>query len=156
MTDPLLETWTTRELPILREALARWDVSGQPVSLEELRAQFEMTGNQMYAAIDALSNATPPYVDVTLTAGWSDWRAGGHITRVHERARRQLGTWPSADGLVTEIAVALSQAAEDAAEPEQKKRLRAAAEAPASQRKSLSLSSLATSAADAPEDRDWP
>jgi hypothetical protein len=69
MTDPLLETWTTRELPVLPEALARWDASGQPVSLEELRAQFEMTGNQMYAAIDALSNATPPYIDVTLMAG---------------------------------------------------------------------------------------
>lgn len=129
MTEPLAETWTTRELPVLREALKRKDSGDMFVDLEGLRAHLEMTGDQMYAAMDSLSHATPPYIDVTLTMGWSEGRASGHIDRVYERARRELGTWPTADNLVAEIAAALSRAADETTEPEERSRLRAAAEA---------------------------
>jgi hypothetical protein len=61
--------------------------------------------------------------------GWGNDRAGGgYVTHVSERARCQLGAWPSADGIVEQLIEALSRAADDEAEPERKRGLRGAAE----------------------------
>lgn len=51
------------------------------------------------------------------------------VDRVRERARRELGTWPTPNLLVDEIAAALARAADESSEPEQRSRLRAAADA---------------------------
>jgi hypothetical protein len=125
---PLRETWTTRELPVLRAALARLD-RGETVELDDVREEVGLSAAEIGAAVDALGNATPPYIDVTLRNGWDGVRSPGWIDGVHERARRELGTWPSADGLISELAAALSHAADSEKEPEKKSRLRAAADA---------------------------
>jgi hypothetical protein len=126
----LRETWTTRELPILRAALARLD-RGEDAHLEldELRVQVGIPAAEFRAAIEALSNATPPYLDVMIGNGWAGERSNGMLDGVCERTRRELGTWPTAERFVSELAAALSKAAEDEQEPEQKGRLRAAADA---------------------------
>jgi hypothetical protein len=96
VAESVPETWPTRELPILRAALRRID-AGQVADLEEIRAELAMDGNVMFAAVTALENAG--YVDASLTMGWTDSKASGAITRVHERARRELGAWPSGEGV---------------------------------------------------------
>jgi hypothetical protein len=64
-----------------------------------------------------------------LAGGWTDETAGGgFVTGVSERARRELGAWPSADVLVEQLAAALARAADEEQEPERKSRLRGAAE----------------------------
>jgi hypothetical protein len=80
---------------------------------------------EVLAAVQALEGAD--YVETSLTLGWSDTHASGHITRVGERARRELGTWPAADTLVEQLAAALDEAAERETEPERKRGLRTAA-----------------------------
>jgi hypothetical protein len=79
--------------------------------------------------VQALAGADPPYIEVSLSGGWADDHAGGMIERVSERARRELGSWPSPDDLVAQLAAALAQAADRESEPERKSRLRAAADA---------------------------
>ena len=82
----------------------------------------------MLAAIDALSNADPPYIEVGLAGGWGEWQAGGSVRRVGERTRRVLGTWPTAEGMADAIVAALRQAAERS-QPEERSKLQAAADA---------------------------
>jgi hypothetical protein len=81
------------------------------------------------AGVQALASAFPPYIDVALAGGWTDDYASGVIESVSERARRELGSWPSPDDLVTQLAAALAQAADRESEPERKSHLRAAADA---------------------------
>lgn len=47
---------------------------------------------------------------------------------VYERARRELGSWPSGDELLHQLVAALSAAADEETEPEEKGRLRTAAD----------------------------
>ena len=123
----ITNTWASRDLPILAAALRRLD-AGEDADLEEIRQEVGLTPNQMYAGVQALEGAAPPYIEVTLLMGWSDDRASGHIDRVSERARRELGSWPSASSIVTELVAALSAAADSEPEPERKGRLKAAAD----------------------------
>jgi hypothetical protein len=128
MSAEIRETWAKRELPILTFVLRRFDAGEQLVELEEVRAALEMPGPQMWAAANALRDASPPYIEVEFTGGWGDWRAGGIITSVYERTRRELGAWPSADSVLEQLVAALAAAADTEPEPERKGRLRAAAE----------------------------
>jgi hypothetical protein len=51
----------------------------------------------------------------------------GMVIAVHERARRTLGSWPSADTLVDQLAAALLAAADQADDPDEADLLRDAA-----------------------------
>jgi hypothetical protein len=129
MSEPLPSTWATRELLILRAALRRLDEGSHLADLEEIRQETGLAPDQVWAALRALEAADPPYVEVDWSGGWRDDRASGAIRQVSERARRELGTWPSADAIVSQLVDALAQAAEKETEPERKGRLRAAADA---------------------------
>jgi predicted ArsR family transcriptional regulator len=122
--DELRPTWATRELPILRAALRHADVSDQPISIPELQAEVGLDDTQMRVALRALDDAG--YLEVGFTGGGG---CNGQVWGVDERARRELGTWPSADNLVAELAAALREASEVSSEPEQSGKLRAAADA---------------------------
>ena len=128
MTAPLENTWTTRELPILRSALRRLDAGEDFPNLEEIRAEVGLDVTQMRAALKALENAWPPYIEV-IHAGMGANLVGGYVNAVSERTRRELGTWPSAEAVVDRLAAALAEAADVEEEPPRKGRLRAAAEA---------------------------
>jgi hypothetical protein len=55
----LRETWTTRELPILRAALSRIDGGDEYADLDELRVELGLTAGEVFAAVGALANASP-------------------------------------------------------------------------------------------------
>ena len=114
--------------PVLREALRRLDGGDNFPDLEEIRQAAGLTGPDVWAAIQALKNASPPYLDVQLTSGWSEDYASGNLKAVHERARRELGSWPSADALVDRLVEALGEVADAEQEPERKGKIRAAAD----------------------------
>lgn len=125
--EPLRETWTTRELPILAAILRELDEGGRPVSLEQIRTVIGLSVEEMRLGIDALAHADPPYLEVSLTMAGPE-RVGGHARRVSERARRELGTWPTAESVVDRLVAALEAAAAASAEPEQTTRLRSLAD----------------------------
>lgn len=88
-----------------------------------------MSVKDFAAGLEALEGADPPYIEVTSAGGWTDEKAGGgFIESVSERARRELGAWPSAETIVEQLAAALRRAADEEPELERKSRLRAAAE----------------------------
>jgi hypothetical protein len=126
--DTVLNTWAERELPVLRAALRRLDAGEDFPMLEEIRAEVGLDVAQMRAGLRALEDATPPYIDVSYTMAGPD-HVGGHVNGVSERARRELGSWPSATAVVDQLVAALSAAADDEPEPQRKSRLRAAADA---------------------------
>lgn len=119
MSDEISETWTTRELPILRAALRRADAGEIPVDAEDLERELGLDGDQLFVAVTALEDAG--YVEL-IHPGFAD------IKYVRERARRELGSWPSADTMLERLVAVLEQAAADEPEPEKKTRLRAAAD----------------------------
>jgi hypothetical protein len=123
------DTRTTRELPVLASLLRRFDAGELIVELEDVRAELEMTGPQMMTAATALRDASPPYIELEMTGGWTESHAGGHVSRVYERTRRELGSWPSPEGVLDQLVAALREEAEREREPDRKGRLRAAADA---------------------------
>jgi hypothetical protein len=123
------ETWTARELPILAASLRRLDSGEDFPDLEEIRREVGLTPAQLHAGIKALEGAFPPYVEVTILGGWSDDQASGFVTGVSERARRELGSWPTPTSVVDQIVESLAAAADAETEPERKGRLKSAAEA---------------------------
>jgi hypothetical protein len=124
--DPLPDTWTERDLPVLLAALRRSD-AGEFPSLEEIRQEVGLSVDQMRVSVDALRNALPPYFEVTLYSMGPDVM-GGVVDGVGERARRELGTWPTSENVVDEIVRALQRAAETEPEPERRTRLRTIAD----------------------------
>jgi hypothetical protein len=137
------ETWTKRELPVLASVLRRFDAGELLVDLEDVRAELEMPGPQMWMAVTALRDASPPYIELELSGGWGDLHAGGVVTRVYERTRRELGSWPSPEGVLEQLVAALQEAAEREPEPDRKGRLRAAADALGSVARDLAVRVIA-------------
>ena len=130
MSRDIESTWATRDLPILAAALRKVEAGGHSVKqLEEIREELGLTPKELLAGLSALESADPPYVEVEYMAGWSDEHAGGgYVSAVSERTRRELGAWPSANGLLEQLIEALSRAAEDETEPDRRSRLRATAD----------------------------
>jgi len=126
--DPLPSTWIARDRPIGAAALRRLDAGEDFVSLEEIRADMGLDVTQMRAGLGALEAASPPYLSVQLL-GSGPAQVGGFVESVSERARRELGTWPSSTGLLDALVAALDQAgeADPDPEPERRSRLKAAA-----------------------------
>jgi hypothetical protein len=120
------ETWTWRELPFLREALPRVDAGEQP-GLTEIAEAIGITQQEARAAATELEHSS--YISMR----WMPHGAGGgppphgQVVGVHERARRALGSWPSAEGIVDQLVAALLAAADQAESPEEADELRDAA-----------------------------
>jgi hypothetical protein len=119
MNDAIRSTWAPRDLPILRAALRRMDAGEAAPELEAIREELGFSGDELYAGIGALQSADPPYIDVQPGTRREDY-AGGLVGAVSERARRELGAWPSAESLVDALAAAFAQAAEAEKEPERR------------------------------------
>ncbi len=128
MAEPLAPTWATRELPILRAALRRIDAGEDLPTLEDIRAEAGLDVVQMRAGLMALDGAWPAYLEVTHYLGGAGV-VGGHVSAVRERARRELGTWPSAEALVDRLGAAFAQAADNETDPQRKSLLRTGGEA---------------------------
>jgi hypothetical protein len=114
----LQSTWAPRELPILSAALHRLDTGEDVADFNDLQSDTGLSRDDLWTGLRALRTAQPPYLEMH----------GRDVIAVHERARRELGTWPKPDSLVDAIAGAYERAAEDEQEPEERNRLRAVAD----------------------------
>jgi hypothetical protein len=123
--DALASTWANRELPILTAALRRLDAGETFPNLEDIRAELDLDATQMRLGTDALESAG--YLTTQRALAGPD-RVGGFVTAVGERARRELGTWPSSAGVLDALVAALDRAADSEVEPTRKSHLKAAAQ----------------------------
>jgi hypothetical protein len=113
-----METWTTRELPVLRALVEKFeDPDTWMVRIEELPAATGLTISEIRQALRALDTAFPPYLT---GSGAEELSYPLIISEVTERARRAVGHWPASDSAVDVMVAALQEAAES--EPDESKR----------------------------------
>ncbi len=120
-----METWTTRELPVLRALVEKFeDVETDGVPIEALPAATGLDDIDVQRALWSLHTADPPYL---LGTGVAELPYPIVITEVTERARRAVGQWPASDVAADAILAALSDAAEQEPDEEKRSGLRSAA-----------------------------
>jgi DNA-binding transcriptional ArsR family regulator len=113
------ETWSWREGPLLRIVLRETDAGRNP-EFEQLADQTGLERQQVSIAMRALQDAG--YVDVYLAGAYS-----GVVHSVGERARRELGSWPSAETIAADVVTALAEAADREPDEGRKKWLKSIA-----------------------------
>ena len=129
MTTSLASTWATRELPILQSVLRHKDAGKQMVDLHTVSEETGLEWAQVLTGVQALEAASPPYLVAEYIDTAQVGPVRGWVTTVHERARRELGTWPSPESIVDRLVEALSQAADAEEDPVKKGKARAAVDA---------------------------
>jgi hypothetical protein len=99
--------WATTDLPFLVEVARRFDEGDTFPSLDELRQSLGLDVAEARRAIDGLSNADPPFMEVRLSMAGPD-HIGGFATRMTERGLRTVGSWPSPENIVDDLLARLS------------------------------------------------
>jgi hypothetical protein len=120
-----METWTTRELPVLRALVEQFDDIGTDVvRIETLPAATGLDEIDVKRALRSLDTADPPYIAGTKL---EQLPYPVIISDVTERARRAVGQWPASDVAADAIVSALSDAAEQESDEKKRSGLRDAA-----------------------------
>jgi hypothetical protein len=86
----------------------------------------ERTGLDLNAVARSLDTLDPLYVDFRKTETGGDPRFW-YVHKVTPAARREVGQWPTPEGLIDRLATAFSEAADREPDPSQQDRLRMAA-----------------------------
>lgn len=114
-------TWGRRELPVLEAIISDFDMipmGGRWPDGADVAARTGLSLADVGAALLALDGH---YVTLVRSGSPSDW----HVTAVTPDARRAAGQWPTAEGLVEQLAARISEAAELETDQERKGRLQA-------------------------------
>jgi hypothetical protein len=121
------ETWTSRDLPVLRAVVALEAERGLPFFHPDVVKASGLGESEVLAALGALDRG---YLEVVDLPGGVTYK---QVTAVLERARRAVGSWPSEteDEVTQRLLAVLEELVQQAPEgsPERTKweRLRAAA-----------------------------
>jgi hypothetical protein len=102
------DTWTTRDLPVLRAVVDIYDRTGDAVDANEIEATVGLDKDTVQRALRAL-NTEPFFEDVTEVLQGEIFAVGaptGHALRV-------AGAWPSPENLLERLIVGLENAAND-------------------------------------------
>ena len=91
--------------------------------MREIATSCGIDFQQAEVAFDALEE--DGYLEI---GGRASGVLNGNVTRVTGKARREVGAWPTAEGIVDQLVAGLAAAADAETEPTKKSRLRAAAE----------------------------
>jgi hypothetical protein len=97
-------TWASRELPVLKAAVALTDemhIDGRYPDARDISARTQLDIRSVATALNALDR---DYLDLRRTAG--DLEAWG-VPSVTSRARREVGQWPNAESLITQLAAGM-------------------------------------------------
>ncbi|RMB75449.1 hypothetical protein AYK61_01380 [Rhodococcus sp. SBT000017] len=105
--------WSERDRPVLVEAVAYCD-EHQVVRWHDLTDVTGLDYKEMRHAFDALAGATPPFF------GHSDDDEFGVVlfSRPTERARREVGQWPSAESVLEALIQQLVETERDDSQTE--------------------------------------
>jgi hypothetical protein len=126
MGDQLEPTWATRDLLILRYIAKELESGAESVGRNQVADALHLEGDTAERGMLALVDASPPYVKARIHRSATNTIIHFSVTAITERTRRELGTWPSPDDFVTQLAAALAGAAHAEPDPERKSRFRGA------------------------------
>jgi hypothetical protein len=116
------DTWGVRDVPVLRSVVELLDHSYM-VTVSDIAGR---TGLELAEVARSLEAMDPTYVDFRKTETGGDptfW----YVNKVTPEARRAVGQWPTAEGLVERLAQAFSAAADREQDAERHYQLRQAA-----------------------------
>lgn len=122
MTQPLEDTWTTRDLPVLRAVARALDETGSTVKVHTLTRLPELQNMDP----DTCRRALVALEDEYLLINWSNRHTGpglGVIGRMTPAARRATGLWPSPESVTDRMLTALDEQIDAAQDPERKSKL---------------------------------
>ena len=122
--DEVRYTWAERDLPLLRESVRRIDAGEEWPGMREIASSCGIDPRQAEVAFDALEEDGYLVIRGRAMSGVLN----GNVTQVTGKARREVGAWPTAEGVIDQLVVALTAAADAETEPERKSRLREAAQ----------------------------
>lgn len=111
MTDPLPDTWYSRDLPVLRAVVQHFDQTVQPLPGSALVDPTGLTEPDIAAAARNLNRGR--YVE--LLPGMQ----GVHFKDITDRALTATGAWPSTHTMADRLLATLDQRIEQAATPEE-------------------------------------
>lgn len=106
MTDPLPDTWHSRDLPVLREVVRQYDATMRAVRVEDIEKATRLSEDDVQRAGIALSAAG--LVDIKGAMQKKVLLFGG----VTAEARRAAGAWPSAESIADRLLIELRDIAE--------------------------------------------
>jgi DNA-binding MarR family transcriptional regulator len=117
MTDAsqqLPDTWSRRDLPVLREAARGVDDNPPPVGIriQEIAEHSNLTVDDVYKATKALEAAG------LIEVRWVHPATAGRIVQVSAHARQLVGQWPSEETGLQRMIAALQAIAENTQEDE--------------------------------------
>lgn len=110
-------TWVSREFPVLEAAVALTDemhIDGRYPDARDISARTQLDIRSVATALNALEG---DYLDLQRTGDLEAWG----VPSVTSAARREVGQWPTAESLITQLAAGMTLAAERESDPEQKR-----------------------------------
>ena len=117
MSVPLPDTWNSRDLPVLREAVRLADENEhRPPSANSIEASLEMTPEDVQRALNALASAG--LIDTIGSFG----RLHMDVISVSADARRLAGAWPTPEAGLDRMLAALEAIAHDTGAAENTRR----------------------------------
>jgi hypothetical protein len=133
-------TWGHRELPVLEAVISALDKvpggGGWPDGAD-IATLTRLDLGKVGAALLALDGQ---YITLVRSGTAASW----HVTAVTADARRAAGQWPTAEGLVEQLAARIGEAAEREADLERKGRLQAVARGLAGAAKQIAVNVAST------------
>jgi predicted transcriptional regulator len=120
--ETLEDTWGARDVQVLSAVVALLEQSYM-VTVSDIAGR---TGLEMSVVAQSLNALNPAYVDFRKTETGGDptfW----YVLKVTPEARRAVGQWPTAEGLIDRLAQAFADAAEREDDAEKHYQLRQAA-----------------------------
>lgn len=116
------DTWGVRDVLVLNAVVALLEQSYM-VTVSDIAEQTGLDLAEVARSLDAMD---PSYVDFRKTETGGDPRFW-YVLKVTPQARKAVGQWPTAEGLIDRLARAFGEAAEREEDPERQHQLRQAA-----------------------------
>ena len=134
------DTWTTRDLPVLRAVVDIYDTTGRSIiRTRDIETAIGFDKDTVQRALRALNTEPSHFEEVTAAFGGEILAVGpptGHALRV-------AGAWPSPENLLERLIAALQDAAKDETrEPEERSKLKQAASVLGSLATQLAINAL--------------
>jgi len=113
------DTWAARDVPVLGAVVALLEQSYM-VTVSDIAGR---TGLELADVARSLDAMDPAYVDFRKTETGGDPRFW-YVLKVTPEARRAVGQWPTAEGLIDRLTKAFREAADREKDPERHHQLR--------------------------------
>ncbi|WP_418058470.1 hypothetical protein [Pimelobacter simplex] len=122
-------TWESRDLPVLAAVVEICDEDEWGMAEpEQIAERTGLPSEDVEKALWKLAGEQPPFFGFSNDSTFGG-RDIGTITRPTGHAQRTVGAWPTPESLIERIVAELHEAAERADTPEEKSRLKKAADA---------------------------